>query len=488
VQSAYLVLVLAVAGRVWHELGGTEAKADKGHWTDSELDQNQLSDQSTFAHKGLATQKRMDADATEDLENIRRHLVEAEGTPGETSRYFDYALSLYKYRHLDKALHAMERFTGGGNPDRLAGLPPVVAVTYGELLGAVAMRKSKGASQRKMHKTSRSIIRQALERLRKLFKDAEPFEHHQLRHLLASLRPYHLEVTQAGEPIPPFKDDGIESSRRHQAASRQNSGFAGKRSLFETTACTMDRRDWTTLSLDDFHREYYDKGRPVILFGKGLVEVKGGDWSVPDLVSRFPDTMVAAREGSGTQNIYNPESFTGVKTSFAAYIQSAIGHNGTEDAGTGEAKYSFGEKVHEVLYDDIARPALFQDAERFARSPDTGLVNLFSIGPTNSYTYFHTHGDAFFALVHGEKHFIMYPFGAEVGYGYIHENSKYLHVDTHSISMMEWLTKTQPTLATRPVECTLKAGEVMYVPSSWRHAVINTKDAVGMTFQNDWVK
>jgi hypothetical protein len=37
---------------------------------------------------------------------------------------------------------------------------------------------------------------------------------------------------------------------------------------------------------------------------------------------------------------------------------------------------------------------------------------IFAVGPTNSGSTFHTHGDAYFALAHGEKHFILYSFGS----------------------------------------------------------------------------
>jgi hypothetical protein len=80
-----------------------------------------------------------------------------------------------------------------------------------------------------------------------------------------------------GYPPPPYRDDGIDASRaRQQRASKSaySGGYAGKQSSFATSECNIDRRDWQQLSVEDFNTEYYDEGKPVILFGDGLVKLK----------------------------------------------------------------------------------------------------------------------------------------------------------------------------------------------------------------------
>jgi hypothetical protein len=84
-----------------------------------------------------------------------------------------------------------------------------------------------------------------------------------------------------GYPPLPQLDDGIEVSReayRQAWKGGSSGGFKGRRSTFMSTVeeCSIDRRDWRTLSVQEFNREYFDKGRPVVLFGEGLVKLKGG--------------------------------------------------------------------------------------------------------------------------------------------------------------------------------------------------------------------
>jgi hypothetical protein len=85
-----------------------------------------------------------------------------------------------------------------------------------------------------------------------------------------------------GKP-PPGKlvDDGLETWRAKQQEElgdeRYHGGFAGKSSQFRSSTCNIDRRDWTTLDAKTFNKEYYDKGKPVVLFGDGLVKLKDGE-------------------------------------------------------------------------------------------------------------------------------------------------------------------------------------------------------------------
>jgi hypothetical protein len=48
-------------------------------------------------------------------------------------------------------------------------------------------------------------------------------------------------------------------------------GYQGRRSNYGRAAseCSVDRRDWRGLSVEEFNHEYYDEGRPVVLYGEG---------------------------------------------------------------------------------------------------------------------------------------------------------------------------------------------------------------------------
>ena len=53
-------------------------------------------------------------------------------------------------------------------------------------------------------------------------------------------------------------------------------------------------------------------------------------------------------------------------------------------------------------------------------------------------------------------------------------------------SHMEWLSQVYSKIPSSevPLHCTQEAGEVMYVPEGWYHAVTNEGDAVGVAAQN----
>ena len=55
--------------------------------------------------------------------------------------------------------------------------------------------------------------------------------------------------------------------------------------------------------------------------------------------------------------------------------------------------------------------------------------------------------------------------------------------DYNASNIVKWLIEHYSRLAPeqRPIECTLKAGEVIYVPSGWWHAVLNLEDTIAVT-------
>jgi hypothetical protein len=425
---------------------------------------------------------REDAYAVEQLRTSLKALHEAKGTSQERQLWFDYIQTLAKFRHLDEAFEQMQDFLGSDAPAH-----PIISVTYAELLESRA-RRGSGETAKEMRQDSLALVRTAKRAIRSRLKAAQvhPGEKASLGWLLGSLRPYHFLTAVAGAPVPPFKDDGIKASRQ-QNAVHKNSGFGGKLSNFSSSAqCTIDRRDWTKLSQSEYIKEYYEQGRPVILFGKGLVETTGGDWTVADLHKRFGNVSLVAPKGSGT--LFGKANEMPTSTTLSDYINLVMGHDSTEYAGNSEVKYSFGESdIPEELLADIKRPSHFQDVRHFAQQGQPNLQRLFSLGPTNAYTYFHQHGDAYFTLVHGEKLFVMYPFGAEVGMGHRQQANEEEMKGTEGLlhnNMLKWYTDIRRKLATHPAECILKGGEIIYVPCGWRHAVINIRDSVGMAFQN----
>jgi hypothetical protein len=42
------------------------------------------------------------------------------------------------------------------------------------------------------------------------------------------------------------------------------------------------------------------------------------------------------------------------------------------------------------------------------------------------------------------------------------------------MSMVQWLDQHYAHLATRPADCTIESGEIIYVPAAYQHGIINT--------------
>ena len=61
-----------------------------------------------------------------------------------------------------------------------------------------------------------------------------------------------------------------------------------------------------------------------------------------------------------------------------------------------------------------------------------------------------------------------------------------MHVEEF-IGVENWLSYRYPRLkgtVLAPVECVQNAGDVVYLPSNWLHAINNLMDSVGVTFDH----
>jgi hypothetical protein len=425
---------------------------------------------------------------------------------------FDTALALYEYRRLDEALKAlrllMHAFGGASHAKQMY---PVIGPLHAMIVGAIAVRQNKSTEGAlKMASTARD----------KVWKERRG----SWGEVYASSRPYAFEMEFHGGPPGPFQDDGIEVSRAKHGL--YTGGYRGKRSSFahDGTRCTVDRRNWRNLTVDEFHHEYYDAGRPVVLFGEGLVQFKEGtreDWTLEGLKAKYGKTKVfvssdqlhseyySAGAGNGNGN-GNGDSAT---ASLADYLGADMGHSPNEEAGREEPRYCFLEETRgkssfphnteaprgepssssswiDELVATIELPVFFDDTTRFTDSSSRGK-RILALGSTNTGSTFHTHGDAWFVLVHGQKRFILYSSVAENPYTSINQRRMPTEKDAASSnpttrSMPTWLAEEKDKLASMPIDCSLQAGEIIYVPAGYRHGVINLADSIGVAFQGEW--
>ena len=129
------------------------------------------------------------------------------------------------------------------------------------------------------------------------------------------------------------------------------------------------------------------------------------------------------------------------------------------------------------LAESYAPPFLGSKVEFQQRPPQ------FYLGPSGSAAPMHYHEDAFNALAYGRKHWVLLPPS---------------HASFSTVPGMAWLKQQQQQVA-RPepaesarfgrgkhhgladsLHCTQEAGDVLYVPHGWGHAVVNLQASVGV--------
>jgi hypothetical protein len=108
----------------------------------------------------------------------------------------------------------------------------------------------------------------------------------------------------------------------------------------------------------------------------------------------------------------------------------------------------------------IARAAKAGTAARQQQEPALS----FGVGPAGSGVPFHFHNDGFSEVMHGEKHWLLYP-----------NKPPRFQENATSVS---WLRNELPALLRSewPHECTIGPGDLLYFPTGWWHAIINRGD------------
>ncbi|XP_075755319.1 jmjC domain-containing protein 8 isoform X1 [Pelodiscus sinensis] len=101
------------------------------------------------------------------------------------------------------------------------------------------------------------------------------------------------------------------------------------------------------------------------------------------------------------------------------------------------------------------------------RIPGTIGAYSFGIAGSGSGVPFHWHGPGYSEVIYGRKRWFLYP----------PEKTPEFHPNKTTLS---WLLDTYPFLPPedRPVECTIRPGEVLYFPDRWWHATLNLDTSV----------
>jgi hypothetical protein len=243
---------------------------------------------------------------------------------------------------------------------------------------------------------------------------------------------------------------------------------AGSESDGDAAACDIDEIWEMPSSSADFFKHYASVGRPVVLrgvarnwaFRKGLLTKEAllashGDerWRV----ARVPyASMVGMPESMQTLREFVEREMMGVHKA-AAHGASPSRPNYIFQNTADPRLMSIAD---ELLRSEIAKVAAWTRPQRLQ----------FFLGPGNSGAPLHSHTDAVNALAFGAKRWWLQPPD---------------RAEFHTAPAYEWSTEHLQaySAADRPLECTQRAGDLVYVPRSWAHATLNLRASVGFAVE-----
>ncbi len=226
--------------------------------------------------------------------------------------------------------------------------------------------------------------------------------------------------------------------------SPDNGGWDTRRlDKHQGTRNDVDIVEYSQLSWKDFVQNYAACSKPVLIRGVPNAKEFQRRWEKDRFVTKFSQTKFEYGDVPYAQSLGR----SGGMVSFSDFIQKGEG-------------YVFGQlhpKVHSKLLHDI---------------PKLGYLNQlltvhtqFYQGAAGTGAPMHLHIDAWNCLVFGEKRWFLAPPGDGV---------------YSSMPISEWIENVLPTMNQQFLECRQYAGDILYVPKHWSHAVLNTQESIGI--------
>ncbi len=141
-----------------------------------------------------------------------------------------------------------------------------------------------------------------------------------------------------------------------------------------------------------------------------------------------------------------------------------------------ESNYTFTRTEDCVFLDEFTFPNKFFDRKQVPR-------HIFFSGPANTGALPHEHGDALNFLVTGEKKWLLFD-AAPGKLGSLYQQKYYqLYPSDHTVQ--EWYAKEYAGLraAVEVVELTQQSTDIVYVPRSYSHTVLNLTSVLGIVVE-----
>ena len=210
---------------------------------------------------------------------------------------------------------------------------------------------------------------------------------------------------------------------------------------YRGTKQDIDIIEYSSLSWQQFQKDYASCGKPVLIRGVPNVDALKRKWTRTNFERRFVKLPVEIGDIPYAKSLGRDGSIT----SFEQYRRST-------------GNYAFVQlhpKQHGALIRDIPKLGYFSNL--------VGVHTQFYQGVAGTGAPMHLHIDAWNCLVYGEKRwFLMPPFKGVYS----------------AMPVRQWVDTIVSSM--NVLECVQKEGDVLYVPKYWSHAVLNTKESIGI--------
>lgn len=215
------------------------------------------------------------------------------------------------------------------------------------------------------------------------------------------------------------------------------------------------------ISPDEFYKRFQSITKPVVFRGGAMDWPAIKKWS-PDYLNKMTGqaTVKVSEIPYGDLDGYGEEEQT-----FETFLEDML-FNPLRTNLTGRPpNYIFSREIiakNHDLITDVKMPYSFEAANIASRQ----LI----IGPEGSGAPVHFHTGAFNAAIYGRKRWFLYP-----------QATAYWSRKPALPWLMEG--EAHKVAKGRPLECIQEAGDIMYVPHSYGHAVLNVEDSVAVAME-----
>ncbi|XP_076866703.1 jmjC domain-containing protein 8 [Brachyhypopomus gauderio] len=242
-------------------------------------------------------------------------------------------------------------------------------------------------------------------------------------------------------------------SGQRPEAPGDNGGWGLDSSLHDEGHCSVDVRDVNSITHAEFIREYaYTK--PVIL--RGL-----SDNTRFRLLCTKANLLRKYSAKTVRLSTANTHSYRKVDVQFEEFVKFLLNPQSEDTLGS-DTLYFFGDNNFtewHSLFEEYTSPSY--------HLPYTSPAYSFGIAGPGTGVPFHWHGPGYSEVIYGRKRWFLYP----------PEEAPEFHPNQ---TTLYWVTHSYPTLElwNRPLECTIRPGEVLYFPDRWWHATLNLDTSV----------